>query len=232
MNPFLNKKLVIAATTVVMLGGAAAALAATQSSSGSGGQAYVNDLAGRLGVTPTALSTAIKAADSDQINAAVAAGHLTQAQATKLEQRIAQSTSAPLLGGDLRHGFGAGRRGGGLVDVSAAASQYLGIGEATLRSDLAAGKSLDAIANATSNKSAAGLKAAIIASQTSRLSAAVSAGTITSQQESQRLSDLSSRIDALLQRTWSGQTGGRAGGWARRGVTGATGATGSSLFGA
>ena len=94
MNPFLNKKLVIAATTVAMLGGTAAALAATQSSSGSGAQAYVNDLAGRLGVTPAALSTAIKAADSDQINAAVAAGRLTQAQATRLAQRIAQSASA------------------------------------------------------------------------------------------------------------------------------------------
>jgi hypothetical protein len=219
-----------------MLGGTAAALAATQSSSGSGAQAYVNDLAGRLGVTPAALSTAIKAADSDQINAAVAAGRLTQAQATRLEQRIAQSASAPFPGRGLRRGFGAGGRGRGrgLLDVSSAASQYLGITEATLRSDLAAGESLDAIANATVSKSAAGLKAAIIDAETSRLGAAVTAGTITSQQESQRLTNLSSRIDALLQRTWSGQAGGRAGGWARRGVTGATGATGaagSSLFG-
>ncbi len=231
MNPFLNKKLVIAATTFAMLGGTAAALAATQSSSGSGAQAYVNDLAQRLGVTPTALSTAIKAADSDRINAAVAAGRLTQAQATKLEQRIAQSSSAQFPGGGLRRGFGPGRRGRGLLDVSSAASQYLGITEATLRSDLAAGESLDAIANATASKSPAGLKAAIVAAETSRLGAAVTAGTITSQQESRRLTDLSSRIDALLQRTWSGQAGGRAGGWARRGVTGSTGASGASLFG-
>ena len=52
MRSILNRKLVIAATALVMLAGAAVAVAATQSSSGSGEQAYINDLAGRLNVTP------------------------------------------------------------------------------------------------------------------------------------------------------------------------------------
>jgi hypothetical protein len=226
MKPHLNKKLVIAATAVTLLGGAAVAVAGTRSSSGSGEQAYLNDLAGRLGVSTTALSGAIKAADSDQLNAAVAAGRLTQAQADKLEQRIAQSAGAPPVGGALRHGFGAGRRRGGLGDGAAAALGYLGIAKATLRADLSAGESLDAIANASAGKSAAGLKAAILAAEATRLNNAVNAGTITSQQESQRLTDITSRIDAILQRTWKG--GGRSGGWARRG---ATGSAGSPLFG-
>jgi hypothetical protein len=235
MKSFLNKKLVIAATAVSMLGGAAVALAATQSSSGSGDQAYINDLASRLGVSSTALTNAIKAADSDQIDAAVAAGRLTQTEATSLEQRIAQGTSAPFLRGGLRRSFGGAGLRRGLGDANAAALQYLGISETTLRADLTGGKSLNAIADATSGKSAAGLKAAIIAAETTQLDGAVTAGTITSQQERQRLTNLSSRIDAMLQRTWSDYagswTGGRAGAWARRGATGATGAAGSSLFG-
>jgi hypothetical protein len=223
-----------------MLGGAAAAVAATQSSSGSGETAYLGDVASRLGVTPSALTAAIKAADSDQINAAVAAGRLTLAQAASLEQRIVQSTNAPVLGvrGGLgRAGFGRGGFGRGRGRSTAAATAYLGISEPTLRAGLAAGKSLGAIADATPGKSAAGLKAAIIAADTTALDAQVSAGTITSAQEQQRLATLSSRIDAVLQRTWTGSAGGNwAGGgggqgaWARHGATGATGATGS-LFG-
>ena len=84
MKAFLSKRLVIGATGLVVLAGAAGAVAATQGSTGFGSQAYINDLAGRLGVTPSALTAAIKASDSDQIDAALAAGRLTQAQATAL----------------------------------------------------------------------------------------------------------------------------------------------------
>lgn len=200
MKAFLSKRLVIGATGLVVLAGAAGAVAATQGSSGVGAQAYVNDLAGRLGVTPSALTAAIKASDSDQIDAAVAAGRLTQTQATALKARIQASTGVPFLG----HRFGAGGFSGSLGGSAATAAQYLGISEATLHSDLQAGRSLSQIANATPDKSVAGLKAAIVAAETTRLNAAVSAGRITSQQEQQRLSNLSSRIDALLQRTWNG----------------------------
>lgn len=231
MQSFLNKKLVIAATAVAVLGGAGVAVAATQSSSGSGEQAYINDLAGRLDVTPSALTAAIKAADNDQINAALAAKRLTQAEATALEQRIQQSSGAPFLGAELGRGLGrAGFRGGLLANGTAAAAQYLGISEAALRAELAAGQSLDAIANATADKSAVGLKAAIIAAQTKQLNAAAGTHKITSQQEQKLLSNLSNRIDALLARSGTGPAGrwGRAGTWTRRG---ATGASGSSLFG-
>ena len=117
--------------------------------------------------------------------------------------------------------------------IDAIATKYLGISAATLRSDLAAGESLATIANAsTTGLSAAGLSAAITAAETTRLNAAVSSGKLTSAQEQQRLTNLSSRISALLSRTWTG--GGRFGGhaWGARGgapKTGATGATG--LFG-
>ena len=199
MKAFLSKRLVIGATGLVVLAGAAGAVAATQGSSGSGGQAYINDLAGRLGVTPNALTAAIKASDSDQIAAAVAAGRLTQVQATALKARIARSPGVPFLGRPLAGGGFRAAIGGS----AATAAQYLGISEATLHADLRAGQSLAQIAAAAPDKSVAGLKAAIVAAETTRLNATVSAGQITSEQEQQRLTNLSRRIDALLQRSWN-----------------------------
>lgn len=223
MKAFLSKKVVIGATGLVMLAGAAGAVAATQNSTSPSAQAqaYLSDLANRLGVTPSALATAVKATDSDQIDAAVAAGRLTQAEATALKARIQASTGVPFFGRGLGgHGFGGGRFGGGVGGSDAAAATYLGITEPTLRSDLRAGQSLAQVATATPGKSVSGLKAAIIAAKTTELNAEVSSSQITSTQEQRRLTALSSRIDALLQRTWPG---GRA--WA------AGGRGGSGLFG-
>jgi len=209
-SSFLSKKLVIGVTGVAMLGGASGALAATQGSSttssqNSRSQAYVSDLAQQLHVTPSALTAAVKVADSDQINAALAAGHMTQAQATAAKQRIQQSSGMPF--GDAG---GRGLRGRAGHSETTAAS-YLGITETTLRSDQKAGQSLAVIATATPGKSVAGLEAAIIAADTTRLDTAVSSGKITSQQEKQRVADLSSRVDALVQRSWSqGAKGGEA----------------------
>jgi hypothetical protein len=221
VKTFLSKRLVIGATGLVMLAGAAGALAATQGSSSPSAesQAYINDLANRLSVTPSALTAAIKAAGSDQIDAAVTAGRLTEAEATALKAGIQAGTSLQLFGRGFRGG--GFRRGSGGGD--AAAASYLGITEATLRADLLGGQSLAQIAAATSDKSIAGLKSAIIAAETTRLDAAVAAGRITSQQEQRRLTSLSTRIDALLQRSWTG-----GGAWRR---TGSTGATGSNLYG-
>ncbi len=215
VKAFLNKRLVIGATGLAVLAGAAGAVAATQGSPGFGARAYINDLAGRLGVTPSALTAAIKASDSDRIDAAVAAGRLTPAQATALKARIQASTGVPFLG----RRFGAGGPRGAFGGSAASAAQYLGISEATLHADLQTGQSLAQIATATPDKSVGGLKAAVIAAETTRLDAAVSAGRITSQQAQQRLTNLSSRIDALLQRTWNG-----AGAWAG-------GGRGPGLFG-
>jgi hypothetical protein len=200
VKSFLSKRLVIGASGLVVLAGAAGAVAATQGSPGVGAQAYINDLAGRLGVTPSALTAAIKASDNDQIDAAVAAGRLTQAQATALKTRVQMSTGVPFLG----HGFGARGFRAGLEGSAATAAQYLGISEPALHADLQAGQSLAQIATATPGKSVAGLKAAITAAETTRLNDAVAAGRTTSQQQQRRLTNLSSRIDVLIQRAWNG----------------------------
>ena len=196
MKSFLNRKLVLGATGLVLLGGAGGAVAATQITGSSGRQAYIDDVAKHLNVSPSALTSAMKAAMNDRIDAAVAAGQLTQAQANAIKQRIAQGNGVPFFGDR----FG----GGGFGGRDAAAAQYLGISEPTLHSELAAGKSLSQIASSTSGKSVAGLKAAILAAAKSRLDKEVSSGLITSQQEQQHLAALPSRIDSMLTQTGIG----------------------------
>jgi hypothetical protein len=205
LKSLLNKKLLIGATGLVLLGGAggAVAVAATSGSAGSGRQAYVDDVAKHLNVTPGALTAAMKAAGYERIEAAVAAGRITPSQATALKQRIEHG------GGDVvsfGHMLGGGRFGGHGV-----AAQYLGISAATLRGDLQAGKSLAQIASSTPGKSVEGLKAAIVSAEKTRLEKAASSGLITSQQEQERLGNLSIRIEALLQRTGTGGSYGRSG---------------------
>jgi len=217
MKSFVNRKLIIGATGLVLLVGAAGAAAATQSSSGSGRQAFINDVATRLNVTPSALTAAFKAAEVDRIQAAVTAGRITQAQATSIEQRVQQGSGL----GPVGHRFGGGMHasGGMRAGLTTAAAQYLGISEASLRADLKGGKSLAAIATATPGKSSAGLSAAIIAAETTRLDARVASGAITAAQEQQMLSKLSSRIDTLLNRSWTAGSSYRgavrSGGWSR-----------------
>jgi hypothetical protein len=195
MKSLSSRKLLIGATSVALLGGAGGALAATQGSAGSGRQAYVDDVAKRLNVAPSALTAAVRAARSDQIEAAVAAGRITRAQADALKQRAQQGGGALFFG----HRFGGGRFGGHRV-----AAQYLGISAAALRSDLRSGKSLAQIASATPGRSVAGLKAAIETAVKARLTKAASGGLLTSEQAQERLGRLSNRIDSLLQRTWVG----------------------------
>jgi hypothetical protein len=200
----LSKKLVIGAAGLALLGGAggAVAVAATQSSGGSGRQAYIDDVAKRLNVSPGALTTAMKAAGDDRIEAAVAAGRITRSRADALKQRLEQGGGTPFFG----HRFGRGGLGGHGV-----AAHYLGISVATLRSDLESGKSLAQIASLAPGKSVEGLKAAIVSAEKTRLDQAVSSGSITSQQEQERLGRLSSRIEALLQRTGAGGPSGDLG---------------------
>lgn len=80
---------------------------------------------------------------------------------------------------------------------------YLGLDAARLRSRLHAGLSLAQIADATPGRSAQGLVEAIVAARRARLDAAVKAGRMSQAHESERLSALAKRIDALVHRARS-----------------------------
>ncbi len=88
MHSNLKRRLAIAVVAVAAAAFAGGAYAATKDSNASVRQAFLNDVAKRLHVTPPQLTSALEGAEVDQINAAVAAGKLTQAQGNALKQRV------------------------------------------------------------------------------------------------------------------------------------------------
>ena len=94
----LKRKLVIALAVLAAAAFAGGAYASTRDSSTNARQAFLNDVAKRLHVTPAQLNSALTGALQDQLNAAVKAGKLTQAQADKIEQRIKANGGVPFFG--------------------------------------------------------------------------------------------------------------------------------------
>lgn len=187
-----NYKLVIGAAAVAAIAGGSAAIASSGSSSPSQeSQAIINDAAGRLGITPTKLSAALKQALLDRIDAAVAAGRITKAQGDALKQRI-NSNDFPLIGGGHRD-FGHF----GFFGRLDAAAGYLGLTEAQLHSELESGKTLAQIAK-EHGKSADGVVNALVDAAKQKLDAAVKAGRLTQAQADQMLNDLRSRVMDLV----------------------------------
>jgi hypothetical protein len=214
----LRRRAAIGVVGLAALGGGGAALAASKDSSTSPQaqtSAITSDAASQLGVTSAALTAAIKKAMVDQIEAQVTAGTITKAQATAMEARLAM-TDAPLFalgggkGGPGDHGRGFGGPGGGPVSFDAAAT-YIGISTSALQTQLAAGKSLAAIAVAN-GKTADGLKAALTTAAKTDLDAAVTAGRLTAAQETSMLANLPARLDQEINEVHAGGFGGGPGG--------------------
>ena len=202
----LRRRAAIGVVGLAALGGGGAAVAASKSggSPAAENQAIAADAAGQLGVSPSALTAAIKKAMVDQIEAQVTAGTLSKAQATAIEARLATS-NAPLFalgGGHGGPGHGGHGRGGGPISFDAAAT-YIGISASDLRTQLAAGKSLGAIATAN-GKTVDGLKAALTTAAKSDLDTAVTAGKLTQAQEDQILATLPSRLDEEINEVHAG----------------------------
>jgi hypothetical protein len=205
---------IMSSVIAVAVVAAGSALAATKlESPGAQRKAIIADAAGRLHVTPQALSSALKQALADQVDAAVAAGRLTKQQGDELKARITKR-QMPALGGfglgfGFRHGgpgFGVEPRGGmfgrgpagGIVEAgSKAVAAYLGITQAQLRSALASGQSLAQIAKAH-GKTTDGLVAAIVAAAKTRLDREVAAKDLTSAQEKAILGRLETVVRTLV----------------------------------
>ncbi len=191
----LSRTVAIAGAVVLAaVVGGGAALAASHEWGSDQRQAVINDAAGRLGVTPSALQDAFKGALKDQVEAAVTAGKLTRAQADAIEAKIAAGQGLG-FGGHLRGGPGG--PGGGMRGIFGpsltAASTYLGLTEAQIRTQLQSGKTLADIATAQ-GKTAAGLVDALVTAETAQLDQAVKDGHLTAAQEQQILGQLKQRV--------------------------------------
>ena len=188
MKARFRRKVALGAGAALAVAGGGAALAATQlGTPQEESQAVINDAAKQLGVKPSALSSALKKALEDRVDAAVAAGRLTKTEGDALKARI-ESGGLPLFFGGL-HGPG-GREFGHDVDAAAA---YLGLTTAQLTTDLQSGKTLAQIAQGQ-GKSVSGLVDALVAAAQKDLDAAVAAGRLTQAQEQSILSRLKQRI--------------------------------------
>src|ERR1700716_2222693 len=99
MTSSLKRKLTIGAVGTAPLGIAAGgAYAATQSTSTDPAQAFLDNVAGRLHVSSADLKAALQGASADQLDAAVKAGKLTQAEADAIKKKMANGAGVPFLG--------------------------------------------------------------------------------------------------------------------------------------
>jgi hypothetical protein len=200
------KLAVISAVACLSLTGGAA-FAATNSNGPSLQQTVLADAARRLGVTPAALQNALKQAQIDQVNKAVAAGKLTRAQANRIIAGIRAGHMGPAAGpffGFGRHhdfdgkpGFGFGHREGPMGGMLGTAASYLGVSPQSLFQQLRSGRTLAQIADAQ-DKSVSGLEAALVNAVKTRLDAVVKGGHMSSSQEQSILDHVRTFVDDFV----------------------------------
>jgi polyhydroxyalkanoate synthesis regulator phasin len=208
----MSKTMIAGAVTAAALAIGGGAVAATQFGSDDDEQAILNDAAVRLGVEPEELSAALEDAIAARIDAAVAAGELTQEQADRIKERLEQG-GLPLFG----PGFGPdGPMGMHVRHGLDAAATYLGLSEEELRESLRSGETLAEIATEL-DKTVEGLTQAMVDAATADLEQAVADGRLTEEQKQEILEDLPERIAAIVQgelpprgpgRGWPGEDGG------------------------
>jgi polyhydroxyalkanoate synthesis regulator phasin len=204
----LRKRVTIGAIGVAVVAGGGIAYAATTSTNPR--DAYLNDVATRLNVTPEKLRDAMKGASLDRLEQAVKDGKLTQEQADAMKKKIeAGGGAGPILGKrgffgggpKLRGGpgFGGGpgiafKAVGGVLDDVA---KQLGLSAADLRKQLASGKSIADVAKAQ-NKSVVDIKKTITDSAKSHLDQAVKDGDLTQKQADKVSTGLADHLDDLV----------------------------------
>jgi hypothetical protein len=190
-----KRSLLVCAVALAVTLGAGAAVAATSDvfDPEAEQEAFQAAVAEKLGVTTEELQDAYKEASLEQLDAAVAAGRLTQEQADAIREHIES--------GDFLGPRGFGFFGGHGLRVPGhqleGAADYLGLTEAELHERLWNGESLAEIAKAE-GKSVDGLKQALLAGAKERLDQAVEDGHITPAQRDELLDQLEQKIDDLV----------------------------------
>lgn len=191
-----------AAVAVVAVGGAIAAtqLAADPEAEN---KAVIADAAAELGVSPAALSTALRKAVAKRVDGAVEDGRLTEAQGDRLKRAI-ESGDAPLFGpnpglgphGPRGMGFARGFHPHPHGDLKAAAA-YLDLTRAELASKLTRGTSLADVAKAE-GKSVDGLVDTLVDEAKERLDQAVEDGRLTDAKRDEIAEQLTERTKAFV----------------------------------
>jgi polyhydroxyalkanoate synthesis regulator phasin len=193
----------VAGAVAVLVVAASVGFAATGGGDANG-PSFLDRVAGKLGIETDKLQQAVHDARSDEIDAAVERGDLTQEQADRLKERLDQEPLDDDFEPDF--GFGHGHRRGhdslhpGLGPVGGAGdlAAFLGIDVPKLREELGAdGASLASVAEAH-GKSRDDLKAFLQQKVGERIDAAVADGDLTDEQAAAMKAKLSSHLDELI----------------------------------
>ena len=187
-------KLAAGAGAALAVVGTGAAIGATKLTPREESKAVLDDAAEQLGVSTAKLEDALHQALANRVDAAVKAGTITQERGDELKAAIAAGTF-PLFA--MRGSPGRHHRGGGLGGHLDAATAYLGMTEAALRTSLQSGKTLADVAKER-GKTVDGLVAALVADETKELDAAVAAGRLTKAQRDSIVAGLKERITARV----------------------------------
>jgi hypothetical protein len=188
----MKRKIVATGAAALAVAGGGAAVAATGfDSPQEESKAVIDDAAEQLGVESSELSDALKQAMENRIDAAVAAGRITEAQGDAMKERLESQEYPPLGGPGFEHH---GVRG---FHHLAAVATYLGLSETELRTQLADGKTLADVAKAE-GKTVDGLVSALVADEKKELEAAVSSGRLTQAQADELLADAEQRFTDLV----------------------------------
>jgi hypothetical protein len=197
-------------------GGAVAVAHGGDADPAAGREAFLEDAAGRLGVEPDELETALLEAAAARVDAAVASGRLTEEQAAELKERIRSGDAGlpglglrgavPGPGGPEHRGFGHGPR---LLEPAA---DYLGLEEDELRDRLSEGDSLAEVAEAE-GKDVDGLVEALVAAARERLDEALEDDRLGESELEEMAERIRERVEALVLGELPGRA--RSGAWDR-----------------
>jgi hypothetical protein len=163
---------------------------------------FVGHLAGDLGKSQGDVSSAISKAVGQTLADAVKNGDLTQSQADKLKNQLAQSGGACQALSRLRKQFGSGamRRPGALAFGLDAAASALKTTTTELKQDIAKGMTLHQIAD-SKGVTEDQFKASVKASLTQKLDQGVPNGKVTKDQEAKILAHADQAISMLWDRS-------------------------------
>ena len=154
--------------------------------------AYLQKIADNLGVDLAKLKEAIGKANTATLDEKVADGSMTQERADAMREKLASGDSF-FFGGKGGHGGPGGHRDHGTGAEGAAVAGFLGIDEATLRTELET-KSLATVAT-EHGKSADQLKAFLATEKQADLAERVAAGDMTQAEADEKLAEFQERID-------------------------------------
>jgi hypothetical protein len=146
----------------------------------------VSAIATEHNVDPAKVIATLVSDENSEIDAAVASGQLTQAQATQMKTQTTQRVTDFVNGTKPAHGPGGpgGRRGALQAEDEQVVATAVGISTTQLQTELTAGKTIAAIAT-EHGSTAANVISALVASENSEIDQRVSSGQLTAAQGAQ-----------------------------------------------